>query len=200
MALRDDWHNCDLVMRNIEEASSHCADVFKSNLLKILPSLRSKCESPIEAVFLFWWVSFQHLFDSAGMSDDGPYAWTLVPQQDVIMNGTVYRVDFEVVPRSSERAARLRDCGFEIPRMAVELDGHDFHERTKEQVAYRNTRDRLLQGAGWKVLHFSGSEVARDPSSCLHDLLDVVHRVWEAGLAHELRVSSPVASNSSKQD
>lgn len=194
MALRDGWHDCDLVMRNIDEASRHCADVFKSDLLKILPGLQGRCESPIEAVLLFWWVSYQHLIDSTGATDDGPYAWSLLPQQEVVVNGAVYRLDFEIVPRSSERAERLRASGFDLPRMAAELDGHEFHERTKEQVAYRNARDRALQNAGWRVLHFSGSEIARDPIDCLHELLDVVLGIWKAGLAHELQISAPPES------
>lgn len=48
-------------------------------------------------------------------------------------------------------------------KFAVELDGHDWHERLKEQVARDKARDRALTMAGWRVLRFAGSEVWADP-------------------------------------
>lgn len=64
------------------------------------------------------------------------------------------------------------DLGVAKPLVAVELDGHEFHERTKAQVASRNTRDADLQMAGWTVFHFSGSEVVRDPLTCAQRVFD----------------------------
>ena len=62
------------------------------------------------------------------------------------------------------------------PKVAIELDGHDFHERTKEQVALRNERDRSApQADGWTVLHFSGSELVRDPLKCVQSVLTLCH-------------------------
>jgi hypothetical protein len=48
----------------------------------------------------------------------------------------------------------------------IECDGHDFHERTKEQAAHDKRRDRHMQGLGLKVLRFTGSEVWADPFGC----------------------------------
>lgn len=50
--------------------------------------------------------------------------------------------------------------------IVVEVDGHDFHERTKEQAQRDKTRDRLFQQLGFKVLRYTGSEVWRDPIKC----------------------------------
>lgn len=44
----------------------------------------------------------------------------------------------------------------------VECDGHDFHEKTKEQAARDKKRDRYLQGRGYKVFRFTGSEIWRN--------------------------------------
>jgi len=55
-------------------------------------------------------------------------------------------------------------------KIAVELDGHDFHERTKEQAIRDKSRDRELQLLGWKVVRFAGSEVCRDAAHCCFDL------------------------------
>lgn len=48
----------------------------------------------------------------------------------------------------------------------VECDGHDFHERTKQQVRRDNERQRALQLAGLRVIRFSGSEIHRNPEHC----------------------------------
>ncbi len=50
--------------------------------------------------------------------------------------------------------------------VVVEVDGHDFHERTKEQAAHDKSRDRSMQLAGYVVLRFTGSEVNADPIRC----------------------------------
>ena len=42
-------------------------------------------------------------------------------------------------------------------KIVVECDGHDFHEKTKDQVARDKSRVRDLEIAGWRVLRFTGS-------------------------------------------
>lgn len=74
-----------------------------------------------------------------------------------------YRVDFLVAIRTLELGT-----GY----FAVELDGHDFHEKTKDQVARDKSRDRYLQSRGVAVFRFSGSEVWKDPAGCAGALLD----------------------------
>lgn len=49
--------------------------------------------------------------------------------------------------------------------VVVEVDGHDFHEKTKAQAARDKKRDRAFVHAGLKVLRFTGSEVHRDPDA-----------------------------------
>lgn len=69
---------------------------------------------------------------------------------------SVYRLDFAVAFWGYGTFARV----------AVECDGHDFHERTKEQAAHDKQRDRRLAAAGWPVLRFAGSEIAANALSC----------------------------------
>lgn len=52
----------------------------------------------------------------------------------------------------------------------VECDGHDFHEKTKEQVARDKKRDRYFQSLNMKVIRFSGSEIYKDPFACVDEL------------------------------
>lgn len=61
--------------------------------------------------------------------------------------------------------------------VAVELDGHDFHERTKEQASRDKKRDRSLLSKGWTTIRFTGSDVVRDP--------DAVFADWHAAMVAE---------------
>lgn len=60
-------------------------------------------------------------------------------------------------------------------RVIVELDGHDFHERTPEQAESDKSRDRELQVLGWHAFRFTGREVLRDPKECFHE---VIRLLW----------------------
>jgi very-short-patch-repair endonuclease len=51
-------------------------------------------------------------------------------------------------------------------RIAIECDGHEFHERTKEQAEHDRSRDRALQADGWSVMRFTGRELHRDARKC----------------------------------
>ncbi len=60
-------------------------------------------------------------------------------------------------------------------KVIVELDGHDFHERTPEQARSDKSRDRELQRLGWRVMRFTGREVLDDPEQCLHEVSLLLH-------------------------
>lgn len=53
----------------------------------------------------------------------------------------------------------------------VEVDGHDFHEKTKAQAAKDKRRDRKLTALGYAVLRFTGSEVFRAPDDCVTEVV-----------------------------
>jgi len=53
----------------------------------------------------------------------------------------------------------------------VECDGHDFHERTKEQAARDRSRDRRASLSGFVVLRFTGSEIWKDPLGCAEQVM-----------------------------
>ena len=59
--------------------------------------------------------------------------------------------------------------------LVVECDGHDFHEKTKEQAAKDKARDRALQEYDLKVFHYTGSEIWRDPVKCAREVLTQAH-------------------------
>ena len=58
----------------------------------------------------------------------------------------------------------------------IECDGHDFHEKTKEQVARGKRRDRDLISMGYDVIHFSGSEIWHDVDACSQYICDFIEK------------------------
>jgi very-short-patch-repair endonuclease len=74
-----------------------------------------------------------------------------------------YRVDFV-----------LEAFGAEV---VIEVDGHDFHEKTKKQAAHDKRRDRFLTQQGYAVIHFTGSEVWANPFLCAEEAFAIARAV-----------------------
>lgn len=121
------------------------------------------CESPLEAIFVVWWAALTRAYQPK--TPDVQVC--LVPQHEVEVSDRRYRLDFQVVMRQPLESLAPVESFLPI---GVELDGHTFHEKTPEQVAYRNERDRLLQMHGWRVFHFSGMELHREPERCIQSV------------------------------
>lgn len=85
-----------------------------------------------------------------------------------------YRVDFLI------HALDARDLGADRVwrRLVLECDGHNFHERTKEQAAKDRSRDRWLTSKDYDVFRFTGSELWRDPMSCAEQVTDWALKGW----------------------
>lgn len=62
----------------------------------------------------------------------------------------------------------LEDIATETFRksIAIECDGHDFHEKTKQQASCDKKRDRMLTARGLQVARFTGSEIHDNPLKC----------------------------------
>jgi very-short-patch-repair endonuclease len=150
--------NDDLTDRLIEQAQ----DVFGVVLHQQASRITDIVESPIEHAFF---LSFIANMQAYGL----PWLWAedrSIAQRDVLLNETTtvivpqcaiddYRVDFLIVTRRGSTGA--------VEEFVVECDGHDFHERTKEQAERDKGRDRKLQSLGLPVFRFTGSEIFRDP-------------------------------------
>jgi very-short-patch-repair endonuclease len=144
-------------------------------------------ESPIEKIFAAWWYALR---DSKHQSVQDFIE--LHPQYEIQSGAKTYRLDFLLTETAyctqSDYRRYAESFGCPYPKVAVELDGHDFHERTKEQVALRDKRDRDLQVAGYKVFHISGSALWRDPegvvdevqSLCTTMIVDWFHAIHKA--------------------
>ncbi len=60
----------------------------------------------------------------------------------------------------------------EIRELIVECDGHDFHEKTKEQASRDKKRDIYLQELGYRVYRFTGSDIWKDPAGCAATIIN----------------------------
>lgn len=81
-----------------------------------------------------------------------------------------FRVD--MVLSAAFGGVPCRDCS-----VAVECDGHEFHERTKEQAQRDRSRDRIISGIrGVTLLRFTGSEINRNAEACGAEAIDLLLR------------------------
>lgn len=172
----------------IEKAKHAWCEAHDATLFPALNSALSRSESPIEKLFLLHLIGNQalradsppfYLFHLLApdeidrlVAGGGAYLSTVVAAGDLgylhVQPGcpdpdkkTVYRLDFGI--------------GIEGTRVAVELDGHEWHEKTKEQAARDKRRDRILSTHGWLVLHFTGSEIFRDVRRCVKEVARTVY-------------------------
>jgi hypothetical protein len=98
--------------------------------------------------------------------EQGGMCHMLLVQPMVEIRGKKYRPDFALLPMGT--------TWHKLGAVAIEVDGHDFHERTKEQAIRDKSRDRAFQAAGWRVLRFTGSEVYGAPEEMAQQINDMV--------------------------
>lgn len=110
--------------------------------------LTQHCESPIEALFVAAFV-YVLLRDPS---------YKLTPQALI----GDYRVDFLIT---------LGKDGVER-HVIVECDGHDYHERSKQQAERDKSRDRAITSHGLPVFRFTGRELHRNAWGCVEEVLD----------------------------
>lgn len=56
-------------------------------------------------------------------------------------------------------------------QLIIECDGHDFHDRTKEQASDDRERDRELKKVGFDVFRYTGSDVWKSPFACAREAI-----------------------------
>jgi very-short-patch-repair endonuclease len=156
--------------------------------------LSSDCQSPIEA--RMFWALCQEIFERsislrlptfqgtitldlvAGELRAGQYplpSRTLLGNADwqsVLVVPQVhigdYRADYVLEYRVGDPQQNARTV------MVVECDGHDYHERTKQQARHDKRRDRYMTASGLRVLRFTGSEIFADANKCASESLQVL--------------------------
>lgn len=115
------------------------------------------CESPIEVILDF--VLNIYYFE---MRRKGKHFPIVHNQYEIEAENKTYFADFYIDSDITEDSY----VGKNRLKLVVECDGHEFHEKTVEQVNRDNERDYYLNMAGCDVLHFSGSEIYNAPIPC----------------------------------
>lgn len=92
-----------------------------------------------------------------------------------------YSQDFNIYIQTQQKIDNytvdfLVTSDFSNEKIIIECDGHDFHEKTKEQAQHDKERDRFLTSKGYIILRYTGSEIYNNfcgIESELSKLLDV---------------------------
>jgi very-short-patch-repair endonuclease len=163
-----------------DQLAYQIADMVKTKVLRLEGWDYLRCESPIETLLA------TALFALSDYDDPESPRHTLIcnagdweankdhPQSeiDIFVERQVqlgaWRVDFLI--HRYNHALNPSERGWR--HLVVECDGHDYHERTKEQASRDRSRDRAAALSGIPCLRFTGSEIWRDPLGCAQQILD----------------------------
>lgn len=110
--------------------------------------------SPIEQIFLMEW-KFAKADANLGVK--------LVPQVTMHTERGEHVVDFLITSPNKK---------IDGMQVVIELDGHQFHERTSVQATRDRARDRAMLKNGVTVLRFAGAEVVRDARRCIREVME----------------------------
>jgi very-short-patch-repair endonuclease len=147
------------------ESARACRRDSMRLLKERVPRALGVCESEIEKELLWGLLTLGGFrADHPVARADGAIAWLpefvfLYQQLIVPTPRGDYRLDFAIKDHNRRVA------------LAIEADGHDFHDRTPEQAQRDKSRDRALMEIGFPVLRFTGREIRRDPRRCVDDVL-----------------------------
>jgi very-short-patch-repair endonuclease len=114
---------------------------------------RHDITSPVEQIFLMEW---------RFLEIDQKHAVTIRPQTQLTIASAVYRIDFAVSWPGQKH------------KLAIEIDGHEFHEKTKAQAARDRARERSIIREGYTIMRFTGSEVFSNPRKCVNEVAELI--------------------------
>lgn len=140
-----------------ESVKNHASNQILEKLIGHFFTIE-ECESPIEQLLGL------SLSINLGRLEFMSEACSLRLQETINTNNQTYRVDFLVDATTKQKSVSY----------VIECDGHEFHEKTKNQAKRDKQRDRNLMSAGYKVLRFTGSEIYKDPNTCAHEVYRLV--------------------------
>ncbi len=162
--------NSDLPSK-VDQYLTGAAETAAARFIETFDEIKQRCESPIEELLMAGLYNYSQTGDPAitfmpygiELPTEAAFDETVFVFQQIPVGP--YRVDIAILDASMP---------FDLasPRiMIVECDGHDFHEKTKEQARRDKQRDRFLQSKGFKVLRFTGSEIWADPDEVADEIV-----------------------------
>lgn len=181
-----------------DAAMVHKREEFQAHLDVACQDAIAQCESPIEFAFLSALLihGIEHMVD-VSVFFNAEQQWRTVWECGALVTGSLYRL--RITPQWRHERKRIDfhlEYGDRIDYasehdtywtsvLLVECDGHDYHERTKEQAQKDKSRDRELTAAGFPIFRFTGSEIFKDAkacaASCIRHLRAASHKLREGG-------------------
>jgi len=143
---------------------SKAYEVLNGSIGSVVKTANEEIKSPIEQV-MFFVLLFNVVI---GINREINATSGVYLQKEITVDDKKYYADFVVETKGIVNTKEI------IHRTIIECDGHDFHEKTKEQAQHDKERDRLLQKAGYTILHFTGSEIWADPQKCGQQIYDII--------------------------
>lgn len=130
----------------------------------------------------YWFISnFPHVVAIVVTNDNAQFIFDSIAQLEspiehrlmysMILNGMAYECTTQL-----EVGNYRIDFAFASTKLAVELDGHDYH-KTKEQRTRDAKRDRHLANEGWTVIRFTGSEIQANVTECRDEIQKALFRL-----------------------
>lgn len=180
----------------VDKALSAAYDLQQGQLDGYIKENLEACESPAEQLFFL------------GLMVEGLNTkFDIIPQYKVKTAQREYRIDFAlfypclpdpILPDLYDIGGEeLCNALYPTVKIAAEVDGHEFHERTKAQATRDKQRDRDLTADGWVVVRFTGSEIYSDWKRVIDEdayevpfaseLWILAHKRWIEIVKHRVR-------------
>jgi len=168
-------------MKPVEQVIDEQIEIYVEGQRQTLIKFLERCESPLERLFALTMVApavgSNYFWLQAEPCEAGwlhgevigaeHIEYRIEANPTIEANGHKYRPDFLFsfyIPLCYEAAFRF----------GVEIDGHDFHEKTKSQAEHDNQRDRALLAVDLRLLRFTGREIAFNLRKVCHEIGDFI--------------------------
>lgn len=161
-----------------------------SSVSDLIEDFVSQTQSPIEKIFLLEFLQFvegnggflvycreERLFFEHGYKEKNDKGYEdLGGVMECIKN--FYGENLLIIPQFKIAPFFTVDFLIYLPvlnlKVIVECDGHDFHEKTKEQAKKDKQRDRFLVMNGFYNFRFTGSEIYNNSFRAVMDIEDFI--------------------------
>jgi len=128
---------------------------IKEEWMDNVEDIISRCESPLEKLFLIEWRYQNDNFYSSGDLKN----YFIIPQYEI----NNYRIDFLICLDNG----KIDPYRYKENCLIIEIDSYLWHGAEPEQFAKEKERERELQKEGYKLMRFSGREIYRDVEKCV---------------------------------
>ena len=158
----------------IEEAKKGVIE----NFFDVLDDFLNETQSPIEKLFALKMLKSQEAFYVQSRINRLPLEYFEKDKQFEEMEATIdfYGRTLLLIPQFKVQQYHTIDFLLYLPkydiRIAIECDGHDFHEKTKEQAKKDKQRDRYLVANNFYIFRYSGSEIYEKGNSIFREIED----------------------------